>query len=55
MAGLVTVTLGIIDPIFMSYDIGLRHLDFSGLNQLGWPTGYTGHVSVPSGRLDSRR
>lgn len=44
--GSVMVAFGVIDPILMSYDIGLRHLDFSGLSQLGWPDGYTGHVSV---------
>lgn len=46
VAGSVMVTFGIIDPILMVYDVGLRHLDFSGLSQLSWPEGYTGHVSV---------
>ena len=51
VTGSVMVTFGVLHPILMSYDIGLRHLDFSGLSQLGWPTGYTGHVSV---RQDGR-
>jgi hypothetical protein len=51
VTGSVMVTFGVLHPILMSYDIGLRHLDFSGLDQLGWPTGYTGHVSV---RQDGR-
>lgn len=46
VVGIVMITFGIVDPILMSYDVGLRHLDFSGLSQLTWPEGYTGHVSV---------
>jgi hypothetical protein len=46
VAGSVMVTFGVIDPILMVYDVGLRHLDLSGLSQLSWPEGYTGHVSV---------
>jgi len=40
------IAFRIVDPILMSYDVGLRHLDLSGLSRLSWPEGYTGHVGV---------
>jgi hypothetical protein len=46
VAGSVMITFGIVDPIRMVYDAGLRHLDLSGLSQLSWSEGYTGYVSV---------
>jgi|GEM_PF-5876475 len=45
-AGSTILMFGVIDPIYMSYDIGLRHLDLSGLSKLSWPDGYTGRVGV---------
>lgn len=37
--------------ISMAYSTGLTRLSFSGLSQVGWPEGFTGHVSI---RQDSR-